>query len=45
MPDLRNRAAFTEVFGAASDITANAPGRVNLIGEHTTITAASSCRP
>ena len=33
MPDLRG--TFTEVFGAAADITARAPGRVNLIGEHT----------
>jgi galactokinase len=35
MPDLRTRASFTDVFAAAPDVTADAPGRVNLIGEHT----------
>ena len=35
MPDLRPETAFRDAFGAAPDVSADAPGRVNLIGEHT----------
>jgi galactokinase len=35
MPELRERPQFTDVFGGAPDAAASAPGRVNLIGEHT----------
>ncbi len=34
-PDLRTQASFAGVFGAPADVAADAPGRVNLIGEHT----------
>ncbi|MEQ1864607.1 MAG: galactokinase [Micropepsaceae bacterium] len=34
-PAERARAAFREHYGAAPTVTARAPGRVNLIGEHT----------
>lgn len=33
--DLDARRAFEAVFGAAPDVVARAPGRVNLLGEHT----------
>src|SRR5262244_511879 len=29
------KAAFTDAFGRPADVVASAPGRVNLIGEHT----------
>jgi len=35
MPDQTACAAFERLFGDAPDVTADAPGRVNLIGEHT----------
>lgn len=34
-PAERARAAFRDCFGVAASVTARAPGRVNLIGEHT----------
>src|SRR5919108_4904080 len=34
-PVERVRAAFRDQFGGAPDVVARAPGRVNLIGEHT----------
>src|SRR5919108_6535810 len=34
-PVERVRAAFRDQFGGAPDVIARAPGRVNLIGEHT----------
>jgi galactokinase len=35
MRDRRGEAAFATLFGAAPDVSADAPGRVNLMGEHT----------
>jgi galactokinase len=35
MPDVRERSQFVRLFGDDPDATASAPGRVNLIGEHT----------
>jgi galactokinase len=35
MPDVRTRPAFRGLFDAEPEVRADAPGRVNLIGEHT----------
>ena len=35
MPDLRTPTTFRDLFDAAPEVRADAPGRVNLIGEHT----------
>jgi len=35
--------AFTERFGAPPTLVAHAPGRVNLLGEHTDYTKGSCC--
>ena len=36
------REAFKEVFGVEADHTFFSPGRINLIGEHTTTTVVTS---
>jgi len=35
MPDVGEQSTFARVFGGSAEVAAEAPGRVNLIGEHT----------